>query len=432
MRIVKVGLAILGVASLLMLAGGTPEAFHSGGVAECAGCHSMHSPKPGGSFLLTGVDASSTCLNCHQVDTDTGPSRYHISTPSSKLGAGQAPLQRTPGGDFGWVKKSYNPTGYSEDGSTHGHNIIAADYGYVVQPPVVDPVTGKISGTTAPGGTYPNSQLGCVTCHDPHSSARRLSDGSFRTGITLGGAAQPIIGSGSYNNSPVPVAGEAVGVYRLLRGLNQVYQGVTFSGVAIAVAPETYNQRETTNQVRVAYGASGALNTWGNWCANCHTDMHSRDGYVHPVDESLGSDVANNYNAYLKTGDLTGVAATSYSSLVPFAEATGDFATLASHASNTNAYPNGPGSADKVMCLSCHRSHASGFMFGLRFDVEYEFMTKGGQYVGSNNPLVTGTRAANQHRGRTNEEWQAAYYDRPASNFATYQRVLCNKCHAKD
>ena len=84
MRIVKVGLAILGVASLLVLAGGTPEAFHSGGVAECAGCHSMHSPKPGGSFLLTGIDASSTCLNCHQVDTDTGPSRYHISTPSSK------------------------------------------------------------------------------------------------------------------------------------------------------------------------------------------------------------------------------------------------------------------------------------------------------------------------------------------------------------
>jgi hypothetical protein len=85
-----------------------------------------------------------------------------------------------------------------------------------------------------------------------------------------------------------------------------------------------------------------------------------------------------------------------------------------------------------VMCLSCHRAHASGFVEMLRFDQGYEFTTKGGQYTGSDNPLVTGSRAPQQHRGRTNAEWQAAYYDRPASKFATYQRVLCNKCHAKD
>jgi hypothetical protein len=29
-------------------------------------------------------------------------------------------------------------------------------------------------------------------------------------------------------------------------------------------------------------------------------------------------------------------------------------------------------------------------------------------------------------------ETNAAYYDRPVTKFATYQRVLCNKCHAKD
>jgi hypothetical protein len=33
---------------------------------------------------------------------------------------------------------------------------------------------------------------------------------------------------------------------------------------------------------------------------------------------------------------------------------------------------------------------------------------------------------------RTAAEIQAAYYDRPATKFATYQRVYCNKCHAKD
>ena len=34
--------------------------------------------------------------------------------------------------------------------------------------------------------------------------------------------------------------------------------------------------------------------------------------------------------------------------------------------------------------------------------------------------------------GRSIADWQAAYYDRPAALWATYQRVLCNKCHAKD
>jgi len=64
------------------------------------------------------------------------------------------------------VKKSYNRPVFG-DGSTHGHNIIAADYGYVVQPPVVDPVTGAISARQPLVETYPNSRLGCVTCHDP-------------------------------------------------------------------------------------------------------------------------------------------------------------------------------------------------------------------------------------------------------------------------
>jgi len=34
--------------------------------------------------------------------------------------------------------------------------------------------------------------------------------------------------------------------------------------------------------------------------------------------------------------------------------------------------------------------------------------------------------------GRTAIETQGAYYDRPSTVFATYQKSLCNKCHAKD
>jgi hypothetical protein len=418
----RVGILVVLSAFLLFLSGGTPEAFHAGGVAECGGCHSMHSPRAGGSFLLVGTDASSTCLTCHMSVGDTGPTRYHIATPEAELGSGVPPKQRNPGGDFGWLRKNYTMTirgtTTTEDGSLHGHNIIAADTTFAIDP----------HNVLAPGGTFPSSRLGCSSCHDPHGRVRRRSDGSYASSAALGGTADPIIGSGSYHNSPLPGAGEAVGTYRLLRGLNDVsVSGVTFTGVAIAVAPATYNQSEVTNQVRVAYGASG-INTWGNWCGSCHPNKHSSGNYVHPVDQSLGSAVANIYNAYVKSGDLSGTTATSFTSLVPFAENTGDIATLRAHASNTNSYLAGPGSSDKVTCLSCHRAHASGWPHALRWNMEGEFMVYNSLYPG-----LDSTPGVPQFaRGRLEVETRAAYYDRPVTQFASYQRVLCNKCHAKD
>jgi len=422
MKTFRVCFGVLAVALLFLLAGGTPQAFHSGGVAECGGCHSMHNPAPNGSFLLVGTDPSSTCLSCHMHAGDTGPSSYHVATADADMPAGVPPLQRGPGGDFGWLKKTYTGVirgeAFTEEGQTHGHNVIAVDTTF----------TADTDNTTAPGGTFPGSQLGCESCHDPHGRVRRLSTGAYVNPIYQAGATNaPIIGSGSYNTSLTPAAGQAVGSYRLLRGLGDNTQGVTFAGVAIAITPTPYNRTEAATQTRVAYGATG-INTWGNWCATCHPDMHSSGNYVHPVDESLGSDVAANYNMYVKTGDLTGAAATSFSSLAPFAENTADIAVLQAHAQNNNSYLNGPASSDKVMCLSCHRAHASGWPEALRWNMEGEFMTYNSLYPGTDTTPTVPQFA----RGRLGIETQAAYYDRPVTAFASYQRVFCNKCHAKD
>ena len=418
MKISRVGYTVLAVAVLLLLAGGSPQAFHSGSVAECAGCHSMHSAPSSGSFLLVASDPSSTCLSCHQGANDTGPSSYHISTADSALGPGASPLQRTPGGDFGYLKKTYFFSLHgtvNEYGRTHGHNIVAADYGYLADPDT----------SVAPGGTFPSAQLGCASCHDPHSAIRRLSDGTYARSGSVGFTSPVVSGSGSYG--AIPAAGNAVGAYRLLRGLGDDTQGVTYDGVAIAVAPSTYNRTEAVTQTRVAYGASGA-NTWGLWCATCHPGMHSDLGAsnVHPVDQQLGSGIAAIYNAYKMTGDLTGSSTNAFTSLVPFEENTGDITTLASHAKIDNSYLNGPSSSDRVTCLSCHRAHASAWMDALRWNNEGEFMIYNGLYPGTDNA------ASNYARGRLAAETQAGYYDRPVTTFATYQRVLCNKCHAKD
>ena len=427
MKSVKWGI-VIGAAIVLALAGGgVAYAFHSGGVAECVGCHSMHSPTSP-SKLLVASDASSTCLTCHEHAGDTGPSSYHISTANADLGAGKAPLQRTPGGDFGWLRKTYTFSTETESGDLHGHNIIAVDKSLGVD--------GR--NATAPGGgTFASANLGCQSCHDPHGTSRRLADGTYvRPVASAGQVYAPIAGSGSYG--AIPTTGNAVGVYRLLRGLGDNSQGVTFSGVAIAVAPSSYNKNETTaaTQVRVAYGGAGS-NTWGTWCATCHPNMHSSGNNVHPVDQSLGSAVYANYNAYVKSGDLSGAQASAFTSLVPFVQNTGDIAALAANAKSDGTALSGPTTAnDKVSCLSCHRAHASGWPYALRWNMEYEFVTTAPAgttlYVASDNGSVSGSRAPLQHRGRTAAEAMAAYYDRPASQFASYQRVLCNKCHAKD
>ena len=403
---------LLAAAVLAVGLSGTAYAFHSGGVAECTGCHSMHSPAPGGSALLLGTDASSTCLNCHQHAGDTGPSSYHISTAPADMPAGTAPLQRTPGGDFGWLKKTYTftvrGTTTTEDGATHGHNIVAADYGYVVDP----------SNATSPGGAFSSSQLACNSCHDQHGQWRRLSTGVVSK---TGG---PIKGSGSYNGAGnEPDATNAVGVYRLLRG------NPDFPGVPAAKVPSSYNRTEATSPTRAAYGlsATSGHTSWGLWCANCHAQMHSSTAYVHPTDESLGGEAAN-YNAYVKSGDMTGTSATSFTSLVPFIEQNADYTSLATHANNNNSYLNGPVSADRVSCLSCHRAHATGWEYGLRWNMEGEFMVYNSLYPGTDTTPTVPQFA----RGRTGAETQAAYYDRPVTTFASYQRVLCNKCHAKD
>jgi len=44
---------------------------------------------------------------------------------------------------------------------------------------------------------------------------------------------------------------------------------------------------------------------------------------------------------------------------------------------------------------------------------------------------VDNTEVANAH-GRTTAQQTAGYYNRPVSKWASYQRALCNKCHAKD
>lgn len=80
------------------------------------------------------------------------------------------------------------------------------------------------------------------------------------------------------------------------------------------------------------------------------------------------------------------------------------------------------------MCLSCHRAHASGWDHAMRWNMKAEFLVYNGQFPGVDDSTVP----AGISQGRTRAETRKTFGDRPATAYATYQRSLCNKCHAKD
>jgi hypothetical protein len=366
----QVGILTLGLAA-------NAQIFHGGGVAYCDGCHSMHSspdnPVTGtpDDLLLKGSDATSTCLNCH-----AGSGGYHIlSTNASNW---------SPGGDFFWLTQSYTNTDSSgsvtSDPDNMGHNVIAVDFGLTVDG----------TNTAAPGGTYPANSLGCHSCHDPH-------------GQVLGGTATgqlPISVSGSYGD--VPVAGTIAGNYRLL--------GDTGYGLATAAPVAVTSGFGETDISHPAYGQG-----MSEWCASCHAQYINDDNKHPSANSEFLNGEASNYNAYVATGDFTGVQATSFTALVQFERQETDKTLLAAAVTSTA----GPDSSDNVMCLTCHRAHASAFNNATRWDMEHELLAEG--WPTAQNLVDMGAIPLSDYYGRD-----------IATEFGDFQRSLCNKCHVKD
>ena len=453
---IKLGIAIVMAVMIAVGFGSVAYAFHDGGVAYCEGCHTMHNslgnakmtvnniPQfTGNTYLLKGSDQSSTCLNCHQA----AAGGYHISDTGT-ISSTSVPYQYTPGGDFTWLKisttaKASYGASISNPGNKHGHNIQAADFNY----------TDVANLATSPGGTYAAANLACSSCHDPHGRYRINNAYTIVGPSTPGTQVPPIVGSGSYFTSDDPGTltagnggvGEAVGVYRLLAGtgyLPDSYPGgpAFTTNAPFAMAPSNYNHAESDNgasQTLVAYGSG-----MSEWCANCHAQIHN-DSYpanlIHPAGNAaiVPANIVANYNSYLYSGNMTGTATSAYMTLTPFERgetlsSTGWSALKALGPNGTLAGMGQAGEAsDNVSCLSCHRAHASAWPQMTRFNKDSEFTTVAGAYPGTDAATAEGS-AGQYSLGYSQAQYQAGMNGRPATLWATYQRVLCNKCHAKD
>ena len=340
---------LLMVAAFCFAVAGNALAFHDAGVADCAGCHTMHNSEggklvdpdsPNGNpWLLKDATPSDVCLSCH----------------ASRQGAvfGTDPLAPPPekgGGNFVFLLENNLNDGHGGatspiPGDAAGHNIDAPSRG-------VGPDATLLK---APGGTFPSSSLGCSSCHDPHGNTNfRLlyGPGSVQDGLY------------AFTNA----APEAIGI------------SLSSSGGA------------ESNSKHTAY-----LSGMSAWCGNCHGDFHNNTSkMVHPSGEALGGTIANTYNLYNGTVDITGGnQAAAYLAAVPFEDA-----------ANTTTSTAGPSATSQVMCLTCHRAHATSAPNAGRWDFNLTFLADDGVESGS--------------------------YAIPDPYNNANQRSLCNKCHAKD
>ena len=323
-------------------------AFHDAGVAHCNGCHTMHNSQDGvlvdpdspngNAWLLNDASPSDVCLGCHA----TGLGAVLAADPL-------APGREIGGGNFTFLFEDNLNDGHGGaanpiPGRAGGHNLVAP--GHLLE------ADGTL--TSAPGGTFPSSVMGCTSCHDPHGNE------DFRL---LYGAGRVVQDFYTFTN-PAPTA----------------------AGASIFGGPPEGPTSHTAYQ--------GGMSAW---CGNCHGDFHNNNTkLVHPAGQAIGATVANTYNLYNGTVDITGgSAATAYLAQVPFEDA-----------ANTTSSTGGPSATSQVSCISCHRAHASSGPDSGRWDFSVTLLQEDGLESGS--------------------------YAIPDPYANANQRSLCNKCHKKD
>jgi len=332
---------------IVALVCGAPEAspaFHEGGVANCDGCHVMHGTEDG--FPLLSGATSEWSLR------EASPSDVCLVCHADSFGAvlGSNPLAPPPelgGGNFVFLlEDNLNDSVDGQlnpiPGDAAGHNIVAPAHN----------LTADSRYTEAPGGTFLTSEMGCTACHDPHGN------GNFR--MLYG---EQIVFGGLYAFAAPPPDAEGIDLH---------------SGGAESEGNHT------------AYRAG-----MSDWCGNCHGRYHDQSfsGFEHKSDESLETEHISQYNSYNGDADPAGgLPSSAYLPEVPFED---EAVTIDSR--------SGPSNTSSVMCLSCHRAHASSAPSSLRWDPNVSLLEQDGTVSGSY-PIPDP-------------------YDSPA------QGTLCTKCH---
>jgi hypothetical protein len=341
------------IALLVLIFFGEVQADVTG---NCSNCHTMHNSQNGqgqvqtysGGTITTGVLTpqqyllKADCIACHAGSTGMtnsfgAPIVVHTTEPT-----GQGYQKTLAGGDFWWVATGLGAT------DSKGHNVAGlADPDGSITPTNTPPgwdysaTTGFTFGQVGNSGNW-TSQLTCAGvygCHGQHDSTGIKGAHHGNTG-----------GTATQASSPTTVGNS----YRFLGGIKGLENSQWNWSESESIHNEYYGVDSPANREDPTSTTYTYKDTISFSCAECHGFFHSRiddtnagtSPWVrHPTDIALKG--SGEYTRY-----------TVYSTEAPVARNT----VLSS--SNGTVVPG----IDIVMCLSCHRAHASPCYKMMRWD----------------------------------------------------------------
>lgn len=320
---------------------------------DCNYCHTMHNSQGGKpmareySYVSGNLVEDSTpnpallindCIGCH---FNTGASTIDDRGTPVVLNANR-PTKPLAGGNFFYVADGLSTT-YNK-----GHNVKGISS--QEDPPMNAPPGFKASVTLPNGGTGPGSwaqQLTCAGTYGCHGDRRKTDEiraiyGGHHGNINID------------NTSPADVVYNS---YRFLLGI----KGAEDNDWEQTMASDNHNGYQ---------GGSvyGSVNTISYFCGECHGNYHANNnlgGTInvgdstpwlrHPTDFAFSGVRDGNY-AKSEYAQYNTPNTNVYSTLAPVAE------------TNPSISNKTVGSGSIVMCLSCHRAHASPHFKMMRWD----------------------------------------------------------------
>lgn len=369
----------IGLAAVTLLAYGvfmTPAEAQVTG--KCENCHTMHNSQSGATQVHVGVGAGwnpgtnqltngdtftertqllrSDCVGCHSATNNTTTiinDGNGNKVPIVFNMGGTYPANALAGGNFALNTGSANIYGHNVQGISNIDTLAVA----------------------------PGTEVGCgVSCHD----SLALSDAATTSPFNYDGISQGNFNGCKACHNKVGHHNSSDTSYRFLGGHNEgggvnLVEGKV-GGLPAGASYEDPNWEVAANSTtHNFYKKSGVVkDSMGAFCAGCHQDFHANglgpdvfSGIDNGGDDNTdGSIVVNSAgaNPWLRhptnvnipldpLGEYVAMDGAAYNPAVPVAQDSADLPNQ--HSINAG---------DQVMCLSCHRAHASEYPDALRFN----------------------------------------------------------------